>query len=130
MGKVIRGQRKGAGSVFRAHTTGRVAPAQFRKLDYIEREGYIKGVVKEIFHDPGRGAPLAKVDFRDPYRYKLRTEYFVAAEGMHSGQHVFCGKKAQIAVGNVLPLKSIPEGSIVCNVEQYMGDRGSLVEKL
>jgi large subunit ribosomal protein L8e len=125
MGKVIRGQRKGAGSVFKAHTTGRVAPAALRKLDYIEKEGYIKGVVKEILHDPGRGAPLAKVVFRDPYRYKLRTEYFVAAEGMHSGQHVFCGKKAQIAVGNVLPLKSIPEGSIICNVEQYMGDRGS-----
>ena len=44
---------------------------------------------------------------------------------MHSGQHIFCGKKAQIAVGNVLPLHSIPEGSLVCNVEQYMGDRGS-----
>jgi large subunit ribosomal protein L8e len=125
MGRVIRGQRKGKGSVFRAHVTHRVAPAQFRKLDYIEREGYIKGVVKEIVHDSGRGAPLAAVQFRDPYRYKLRTEYFVAPEGMHTGQHVFCGRKAQIAVGNVLPLRSIPEGSIVCNVEQYMGDRGA-----
>jgi large subunit ribosomal protein L8e len=125
MGRVIRGQRKGAGSVFRAHTTHRIAPAAFRKLDFIEREGYIKGVVKEIVHDPGRGAPLAKVVFRDPYRYKLRSEYFIAPEGMHTGQHVFCGRKAQIAVGNVLPLRSIPEGSIVCNVEQYMGDRGS-----
>ena len=125
MGRVIRGQRKGAGSVFRAHSCKRVAPAQFRKLDFIEREGYIKGVVKEILHDPGRGAPLARVVFRDPYRYKLRSEYFVAPEGLHTGQHVFCGKRAQIAVGNVLPLKSIPEGSMVCNVEQYIGDRGS-----
>ena len=125
MGKVIRKCRKGAGSVFRAHTSKRVAPAKLRKLDLIEREGYIKGVVKDIIHDPGRGAPLAKVVFRDPYKYKLRTEYFAAAEGMHSGQHIFCGKKAQIAVGNVLPLHSIPEGSLVCNVEQYMGDRGA-----
>jgi len=91
----------------------------------LEKNGYTKGVVKEIIHDPGRGAPLARVVFRDPYRYKLRSEYFVAAEGMYSGQHVFCGKKAQIAVGNVLPLRHIPEGSIVCNVEQYVGDRGS-----
>ena len=128
MGKVIRGQRKGAGSVFTAHTAKRIAPAKLRKLDYIEREGYIKGVVKEIIHDPGRGAPLAKVVFRDPYKYKLRHEYFVAPEGMHTGQHIFCGKKAQIAVGNVLPLRSIPEGSIVCNVEQYMGDRGSFAK--
>jgi large subunit ribosomal protein L8e len=125
MGRVIRGQRKGKGSVFTAHTTGRIAPAQFRKLDYLEREGYIKGVVKEILHDPGRGAPLARVVFRDPYRYKLRSEYFVAPEGLYTGQHVFCGKKAQIAVGNVLPLRSIPEGSIICNVEQYTGDRGA-----
>jgi len=125
MGRVIRGQRKGAGSVFQAKSFQRVAPAQFRKMDYLEKNGYIKGVVREIFHDPGRGAPLAKVVFRDPYRYKLRSEYFVAPEGMYSGQHVFCGRKAQIAVGNVLPLRSIPEGSIVCNVEQYVGDRGS-----
>jgi large subunit ribosomal protein L8e len=43
---------------------------------------------------------------------------------MYSGQHVFCGKKAKITVGNVLPLKSIPEGSSVCNIEKYQGDRG------
>ena len=30
---------------------------------------YIKGVVKEVIHDPGRGAPLAKVQFRHTYRY-------------------------------------------------------------
>ena len=39
--------------------------------------------------------------------------------------HVFCGSKAKIKVGNVLPLKSIPEGSQVSNVGQYLGDRGS-----
>ena len=125
MGKILKKNRKGAGSVFRAHTCGRIAPAKLRKLDLIEREGYIKGVVKDIVHDPGRGAPLAKVVFRDPYKYKLRTEYFIAAEGTYKGQHIFCGKKAHINVGNVLPLKSIPEGSLVCNIEQYMGDRGS-----
>jgi large subunit ribosomal protein L8e len=125
MGRVIRGQRKGAGGVFQAKSFQRVAPAQFRKMDFLEKNGYIKGVVREIIHDPGRGAPLARVAFRDPYRYKLRSEYFVAPEGMYSGQHIFCGKKAQISVGNVLPLRNIPEGSVVCNVEQYIGDRGS-----
>jgi large subunit ribosomal protein L8e len=43
---------------------------QFRNLDFAERNGYIRGVVKEITHDSGRGAPIAKVTFRDPYRYK------------------------------------------------------------
>ena len=120
MGRVIRKCRKGKGSVFTSHSTGRIAPCKLRKLDQIEREGYIKGVVKDIVHDPGRGAPLAKVVFRDPYKYKLRTEYFVASEGMHTGQHIFCGKKAHINVGNILPLNAMPEGSLVCNVEQYL----------
>jgi len=62
-----------------------VAPAKFRTLDFQEREGYTKGVVKEIIHDPGRGAPLARVVFRDPYRYKQRTEYFIAVEGLYTG---------------------------------------------
>jgi large subunit ribosomal protein L8e len=99
--------------------------------------------VKEILHDPGRGAPLAKVVFRDPYRYKLRTELFIAAEGLlifnfifcllyflalgiYTGQFIYCGKKANLSVGNVLPVGEMPEGTIVCNVEEKKGDRGSL----
>lgn len=67
MGRVIRGQRKGAGSVFRAHVKHRKGAARLRAVDFAERHGYIKGIVKDIIHDPGRGAPLAKVVFRDPY---------------------------------------------------------------
>jgi len=77
MGRVIRKCRKGKGSVFTSHSTGRIAPCKLRKLGQIEREGYIKGVVKDKVHNPGRGAPLAKVVFGDPFKYKLRTEYFV-----------------------------------------------------
>ena len=63
----ILGQRKGAkGAVFQAHTHLRKGVPQFRALDYSEREGYIKGVVREIIHDSGRGAPLARVTFRNP----------------------------------------------------------------
>ena len=50
-----------------AHTHHRQGPAAFRNLDFAERSGFIKGVVREIVHDSGRGAPLAKVEFRDPY---------------------------------------------------------------
>ena len=128
MGRVIRKGIKGKGTVFTSHTKHRIAASKLRALDAIEKNGYIKGVVKDIIHDPGRGAPLAKVVFRDPFKYKLRTEYFVASEGMYSGQHIFCGKKAQIAVGNILPLNSVPEGSLVCNVEAKMGDRGTLAK--
>ena len=46
MGRVIRAQRKGAGSVFRSHTKHRKGPPRLRALDFAERHGYIKGVVK------------------------------------------------------------------------------------
>ncbi|XP_066927975.1 large ribosomal subunit protein uL2-like [Clytia hemisphaerica] len=126
MGRVIRGQRKGAGSIFTARTKGKKGAAKLRSLDFAERNGYIKGVVKDIIHDSGRGAPLAKVAFRDPYKYKLRKELFVATEGMHTGQFIYCGKKATLQIGNVLPVGTMPEGTIICNVEEKTGDRGKL----
>jgi large subunit ribosomal protein L8e len=91
-----------------------------------ERHGYVRGVVKEIIHDPGRGAPLARVTFRDPYRYKLRSETFIANEGMYTGQFIYAGKNASLTVGNVLPLGSVPEGTVVSNVEEKVGDRGAV----
>ena len=39
---------------FKAHTHHNKAPAQFRPLDFAERNGYIRGIVKEIIHDAGR----------------------------------------------------------------------------
>ncbi|XP_012841571.1 PREDICTED: 60S ribosomal protein L8-1-like [Erythranthe guttata] len=126
LGRVIRAQRKGAGSVFKSHTHHRKGPARFRSLDFGERNGYLKGVITEIIHDPGRGAPLARITFRHPFRFQHQKELFVASEGMYTGQFIYCGKKANLVVGNVLPLRSIPEGAVVCNVEHHVGDRGVL----
>ena len=83
-------------------------------------------MVKEIIHDPGRGAPLAQVTFRDPYRYKTHTETFIANEGMYTGQFIYAGKNANLTIGNILPLSSVPEGTVVSNVEEQAGDRGAL----
>lgn len=83
-------------------------------------------MVKEIIHDPGRGAPLAKVSFRHPYRFKKITETFIANEGMYTGQFIYAGKNAALTVGNVLPLGSVPEGTVVTNVEEKIGDRGAI----
>ena len=109
-----------------SHTRLNKAPAQFRTLDYAERHGYIRGVVKEIIHDAGRGAPLAKVSFRDPYRFKTHSETFIANEGMYTGQFIYAGKHASLTVGNILPLGQVPEGTVVTNVEEKAGDRGAL----
>ncbi|XP_015795329.1 60S ribosomal protein L8-like [Tetranychus urticae] len=127
MGRVIRSQRKGAGSVFKSHSKHRKGAPKLRSIDFAERRGFIKGVVKEIIHDPGRGAPLAVVDFKDPYKYKRRKELFLAVEGMYTGQYVYCGRRAVLQIGNVLPVGEMPEGTVICNVEEKTGDRGKLV---
>lgn len=99
--------------------------------------------MKDIIHDPGRGAPLARVTFRDPYKYRHRRELFIATEGMYTGQFVYCGKKgiyikhelslmhillAHLATGNCLPLGSMPEGTVVCQMEEKPGDRGKMAK--
>ncbi|CAJ0957076.1 unnamed protein product, partial [Mesorhabditis belari] len=126
MGRRIRVQRKGKSGIFKAHTHHRKGAAKLRAIDYAERQGYIKGVVKDIIHDPGRGAPLAIVHFRNPYRYQTIKSTFIAAEGMHTGQFVYCGKKAQVQIGNVVPVGELPEGTAICNIEGRTGDRGVL----
>lgn len=124
MGRVIRSQRKGAGSIFKSHVTHRKGTAKIRALDYSERQGYIKGIVTDIIHECGRGSPLAKVTFRHPLHYKNQKEVMPAAEGMYSGQFIYAGRKATLKIGNILPVGQMPEGSIICNVEQKAGDRG------
>lgn len=126
MGRVIRAQRKGSSPAFKSHTFHRKGAAKLRSMDFAERHGYIKGVVREIIHDPGRGAPLAVVSFRDRYKYGLKKELMVATEGLYTGQYIYCGKKAQIAVGNVLPVGSMPEGTVMCQLEEKNGDRGKI----
>mmetsp|Transcript_15262 Transcript_15262/g.20846 ORF Transcript_15262/g.20846 Transcript_15262/m.20846 type:complete len:258 (-) Transcript_15262:102-875(-) len=125
MGKYVQAQRKGKGGIFKAHVRTRKGAVKLRPLDYAEKHGYIRGVIKDIIHDPGRGAPVAKVQFLNAYYYKRDTELMIATEGMYTGQFIYCGKKATLSCGNVLPLKSVPEGTIVCNVEAKAGDRGA-----
>jgi len=126
MGRPLRAQRKGAGGIFKSHNKHRKGAAKFRINDFGERHGYVKGVVKSIIHDPGRGAPLAKVAFRHPYKYRQVTENFIAVEGLYSGQFIYSGKKASLKIGNVLPVGQMPEGAIISNVEERPGDRGKL----
>ena len=122
MGKRIRVQRRGRGSpVFRASTHKRVAPARYPNLAKEVREGVTRGQVTQLVHDPGRGSPLALVEFNTGATY-----YSVVPEGVHEGQIIELGEKAHIGVGNVIPVGKIPEGTIVCNIELSPGDGGKL----
>jgi large subunit ribosomal protein L8e len=45
---------------------------------------------------------------------------------MHTGQFVFAGKKAELTIGNILPVGNIPEGTVICNIEAKVGDCGKM----
>ena len=126
MGKCTLSRRRGAGSVFTAVTQKRKGASKMRIADYAERHGFVKGVVRQIIHDPGRGAPMMEIQYRSQLRYKRETFLTVAPEGTYTGQALFSGKRADLAVGNTLPLSRVPEGAVVCNVEAKSGDRGKL----
>eukprot|EP00252_Welwitschia_mirabilis_P018163 TRINITY_DN40408_c0_g1_i1.p1 TRINITY_DN40408_c0_g1~~TRINITY_DN40408_c0_g1_i1.p1 ORF type:complete len:259 (-),score=26.44 TRINITY_DN40408_c0_g1_i1:204-980(-) len=96
-------------------------PAKLRTLDFAEKNGYVKGMIAEMLHDPAREAQLCRVKFRYPFRSE---EFFVAVEGVREGHPIYCGKKAPIAPGNVLPLSSIPIGTAISCVEHRAGDGG------
>ena len=122
MGKRIRVQRRGRGtSTFKASTHKRVAPAQYPPMSTKQQEGFIHGQVKDIVHDPGRGAPMVAVKLETGETY-----YSVVPEGVYEGQPTQIGSKAAVEIGNVLPLGKIPEGTMVCSIELSPGDGGKM----
>ena len=86
-----------------------------------QQEGVINGQVKDIVHDPGRGAPMVAVKLETGETY-----YSVVPEGVYEGQPTQIGSKAAVEIGNVLPLGKIPEGTMVCSIELSPGDGGKM----
>ncbi|MBS7616446.1 50S ribosomal protein L2 [Candidatus Bathyarchaeota archaeon] len=126
MGKRIRVQRRGrGGSQFKAATHKRVAPACYPAITATGdiSEIAVNGVVEEIVHDPGRGTPLAFVRFENGDNC-----YLVIPEGIYLGQQIQMGGKAQVEIGNILPLGNVPEGTMVCNIELKPGDGGKIAK--
>ncbi|MEM3594033.1 MAG: 50S ribosomal protein L2 [Candidatus Jordarchaeaceae archaeon] len=124
MGKRIRVQRRGRGGpTFRAATHRRVAPAWYPPLSKEILRTVTTGIVEEILHDPGRGAPLALIRFENG-----EVCYSVVPEGVYAGQQIQMGEKAQVEVGNILPVGKIPEGTMVCNIELKPGDGGKIAK--
>lgn len=119
MGKKIRVQRRGRGTpTFRAAKKGKVAPVRYLTESIDARSG----VITNILHETGRSAPIAYVELMEGIGY-----YTSAPEGAHIGQAVDIGSGARASVGNLLPLGTIPEGTMVCNIELKPGDGGKLV---
>ena len=122
MGKRILVQRRGRGSAtFKAHATRKIAPVKYPPLSKEEMSGVLKGRIARIFHESGRGTPLGLIEIESGTSF-----YTVLPEGTYEGQQIEIGKDASLNVGNTLPLKEIPEGTMVCNVELTPGSGGKL----
>ncbi|MCY3412777.1 MAG: 50S ribosomal protein L2 [Candidatus Heimdallarchaeota archaeon] len=123
MGKRLIVQRRGKGKqVFRAAGHKRVAPIKYRKISREEFTSSFEAEILDLLHEPGRGAPLAKVKFSDGYQ-----TYILPAEGVAIGDKISYGASSEVREGNVMPLESIPVRTPVFNLELRMGDGGKLV---
>ena len=82
----------------------------------------VPGVVKTIEYDPNRSVNIALVFYADGEK-----RYIIAPQGLKVGTQIVSGPNAPLTVGNALPLKNIPLGLIVHNVELTLGRGGQLV---
>lgn len=80
------------------------------------------GTVMELLHAPGRTTPLARVALEDHGKILM-----IAAEGLRVEQTIRIGEGARPEVGSVLPLRSIPVGTHIFNIESRPGDGGKFV---
>jgi len=122
MGKRILVQRRGRGSpVFRSLAHRRKGKARYLPLTEDERTGVIEYTIIDFVHERGRGLPLMLI------KYDNGDESFLPApEGVHVGQKLQQGEKALLQVGNIVPVRNIPESTWICNVEMRPGDGGTL----
>lgn len=120
MGKNIIAQRRGRGTLtYRAHSHRYLADVKHRPLDEAEKLRKVQGTVQDIVHCPGHSAPLAKVCYDNN-----EINYIFAPEAIKQNDTVYAGEQAPVSAGNTLPLKKIPEGTIIHNIESVPGDGG------
>ena len=95
---------------------------RYRIIDF-RRDNYgVKGRIEAIEYDPNRSARIALVVFTNGER-----RYILAAEGLKANDVVMSGPDAEIRPGNAMPIRFIPLGTVVHNVELYPGRGGQLV---
>ncbi len=94
----------------------------YRIIDFKRDKYGIPGTVKTIEYDPNRSANIALVFYADGEK-----RYMIAPRGLTVGTSVISGPEVPIASGNALPLKNVPLGLSVHNVELTRGRGGQLV---
>ena len=110
-------------------STGRVssrfigggAKQAYRIIDFKRDKAGVPAVVAAIEYDPNRSARIALLNYADGEK-----RYILQPEGLKVGQKVMSGPTADILLGNALPLKNIPAGTIVHNIELKPGKGGQM----
>lgn len=94
---------------------------KYRVVDFKRNKFDIPGTIKSIEYDPNRNTRICLVVYKDGEK-----RYILAPLGIKVGDQVMSGTKAEIQIGNALPLRNIPLGTMVHNVEMTIGKGGQL----
>ena len=120
MGKSLIQQKRGKGSPrYRAPSFKYAGKASFARYD---DKGITNANITEIVHSSGHSAPLIEVKYSNGDMGLLQ-----APEGVRVGDRIEIGDNVELKVGNIMPLKSIPEGTSIYNIESNPGDGGKFV---
>ena len=114
------GGRNSKGRVTSRHRGGG-AKRRYRKIDFKRRKDGVPAKVAAIEYDPNRSAHIALLHYADGEK-----RYILAPARLRVGADVMSGPDADIAVGNALPLRNIPTGTTLHNVELTPGRGGQL----
>ncbi len=122
MGKRIITQARGKGSTtYRAHSFRWGIKVKHRRYDEREKTTMVKGKIIDLKHNKGFLAPVAIVHYEDNEMVNM-----FAPEGIRVNEEIQSGINAEVKRGNTLPLRKIPEGTMVYNIELKPGDGGKL----
>ena len=123
---LVRGLRKRAGRNSRGKITvrhrGGGHKRRYRLIDFKRNKFGIPARVSSIEYDPNRSARIALLVYADGEK-----RYIIAPIGLHVGDTVMSGKGAEIRAGNTLPLRDLPLGTTIHNIELQEGKGGQMV---
>ncbi len=89
----------------------------YRKVDFRRERFGVIATVKEIEYDPNRSARIALVEYADGEK-----RYILHPKGLSVGDHVVSGPGSDVRTGNALPLREMPLGTFVHNIELHAGE--------
>ena len=95
---------------------------RYRLIDFRRDKDSIEAKVAAIEYDPNRSAHIAQLHYRDGEK-----RYILAPAGLAVGHVVMSGESADIRPGNCLPLRCIPVGTIIHNIELKIGKGAQIV---